>query len=856
MSAPDGHFIKNLIILGSPPQTVAQGAFIHAPDLFNASESTRMLWNEAMRKMLRGLGLHTHCQTHLDIGHDFQKDLDRYAQDTKKTGKADAGTLLRDQIYIEFSEKQKERKLRRPFCRLYLCKRIDEKRPPGTFTPEQRMDYWKNLLDEKAREFQNAFHSLDSQLARIGSSVIPMTDQDHFKHYSEFFNPGMKPQEDFDPMQSIKTQTIRSGIRSGHKQAPPFGFYKNGHYHNFIILSRPPREVEAGMIRELSNLHLIDFRIVSTIIPLDPKKFIQEKQLELNRTKDTYVKSGDEASDTAIGLKKRIIRDITHGFLPFQWLCVFHLWDTDLPALITKSRTIKDAIHNWDDADYYEPTLPATCKKLWDQIHPGWAFGGYEAHAIYMNDLMMAKVMTMDSAFEGDLKHAWALYKNHNNGIVGVTPFRNGTPLASCLIGMTGAGKSEFLKNYICQCMPMLSYVVLIEEGFSHEELARMFGTRPKVIHTNSRLCFNPFDTQQLPLTPSFVDTCSTLLTRMFGNIQAEDEKFLIKAYISEYIVRVYEDLFKQKTDSARRFNLGRQAYAAFLYEEILKEKESDSSFIDAWTQLRELGDSDISKVLYEKATEERVVHFMKNPSTASMVRDAYFATCGFDQVPTLSMLVESMEFPKENHDSKRLELIITILRSWCADVGSKGGLFDGYTNLPPSDRLSLWELSKLGDSENELKQLIGFQISHHERQKIMTMPRSLYKMFVIEEGSRYLSIPGSEKSVEELWAQMRKYRCAPLFTVQQYAQFARSRIASIILGNSKQFFLLRQNDIEDVRDLCARVPSIPEPAREAILNYDMPENNNNSASWFTYYRMDSIRPVCGTVKFEKPRNQ
>ena len=53
--------------------------------------------------------------------------------------------------------------------------------------------------------------------------------------------------------------------------------------------------------------------------------------------------------------------------------------------------------------------------------------------------------------------------------------------------------------------------------------------------------------------------------------------------------------------------------------------------------------------------------------------------------------------------------------------------------------------------------------------------------------------------SLSKGYAQMRKFNCWNISIVQQYARFKESRIRSAVFGNSRQFFLMRQNDRADI---------------------------------------------------------
>ena len=70
------------------------------------------------------------------------------------------------------------------------------------------------------------------------------------------------------------------------------------------------------------------------------------------------------------------------------------------------------------------------------------------------------------------------------------------------------------------------------------------------------------------------------------------------------------------------------------------------------------------------------------------------------------------------------------------------------------------------------------------------------------EEVARFLDIPGGQEIVQESYAQLRKFNCWNISIVQQYARFKQSRIRSAVFGNTRQFFIMRQNDRADLDDM------------------------------------------------------
>ncbi len=847
---------SNALVFGSPLTHVAVGAEVFGVDLYNASDFMKNLFREGAKNWLRNSSLNMGYQIHLDFLHQEAPVLMQYAQQTESCGTHDASTAYRDHILLDLNEQNEKHLLKRLRTRFYSCKKLSGSISLG-FNEADRLKHETMLYEEAHRELDSVISSFDNSMGRTGAYMEAMSGEEMIRHLMEFYNPSFAERSLFDALKKfdsnlpVISQCVRDGFKSGERYMPAFGFHYDGYYHNCIILSRPPRNLTPGMIYKLSNLNINDFRIVSTIYPVDTRKKLKQHQKEKNRTD----KDSDVESATASALKTRIIADIANGYRLFDWMMVFHVWDKNPVGLASKTQVLKDAIHEWDDADYYVASMPATTRKIFSQIQPGFPFGKYRDHVIQMNDDMVARTVNIDASFHGD-RDGNLIYKNHNDGVATVSLFKNGTPLSFTMIGMTGGGKSHLLQDVLMQMMCFLRYIVLIEEGGSLTQFSRSFGSQPKVIHPNSNLCFGPFDTNGLPFSSAFLEDLSSLMTRMFGLFDSEQEKVIIKSYIEEYCIRLYDDIYQEKTkrDSGIRFKYAKEALVTYNYWQVLIQSELDADFLDAWNQIRELRvvNPDAVKLMESQVNEEMTVNFMKMPETKGYIRDVFIATLKPDEYPTLSSFVGSLDFPIGSHDSKRLEFIRTVLNSWCKHRGSKGGLFDGVRNLPKSDRVSHWELANLGDDDSQLKQLVGYMISHFETAEIMRRPRKDPKGFIIDEGKPFLSTPGSDKTLDKCYARFRKYTTVAGFAVQQYDQFSRSPIASTILGNSKVLFLLRQNDIRDIQDICQRFPSIPESAQEAVMTYEMPEQNNYNSSWFTYYQMGSSHPLCGTCKFEK----
>ena len=119
----------------------------------------------------------------------------------------------------------------------------------------------------------------------------------------------------------------------------------------------------------------------------------------------------------------------------------------------------------------------------------------------------------------------------------------------------------------------------------------------------------------------------------------------------------------------------------------------------------------------------------------------------------------------------------------------------------------------------------------------------------VYEEVARLLDIPGGEQIVKESYAQMRKFNRWNISIVQQYSRFKESPIRSAVFGNSRQFFLMRQNDRADVEDIAHDI-GLTELTKHAILSYPLPDQQSGEKfAAFTYLHSDAQNPICGTVR-------
>ena len=464
-------------------------------------------------------------------------------------------------------------------------------------------------------------------------------------------------------------------------------------------------------------------------------------------------------------------------------------------------------------------------------------------------------MLPVTSTFTGHLATAEAIYDGPNSNLIGVETFSgsddNKAPQHAVLLGMSGSGKSVTVCDLLTQTEGYFGYTVIIEEGLSYGIYTATVeeGARPIIIHPDGDLTINYLDTKGLPLTPDHLSAATALVARMIGISSQEDKQMLRQAQIAKYINLLYEDSFQDwcKKRHDQLLAIARHALALQRFRE--ERMPPGATSLETFADFRDWKAGHAAEAeTYERQVEEgAALKFLKDPKTSKEVRNLAFAHFASDEFPTHRMLQELMMLDPMGAERDQIIEIATLLLPWCRD-GNYGCLFDGTSNLSLTGRIAHFELGYIPESAKELKSAAGFLITNHARKHIMTLPRAVRKRNVYEEVAWFLDIPGGQEIVQESYAQLRKFNCWNISIVQQYSRFKQSRIRSAVFGNSRQFFIMRQNDRTDLEDMGKDI-SLPEVTQHAIMNYPLPDHQTGQKySPFTYLHTDSNRNLCGTV--------
>jgi type IV secretion system protein TrbE len=867
--APNGYFVRDLVIFNHLRRGgyVAKGFWFEAPDLTNSPAADLNAFQDQLCLLLASLHENQRLQVQYFCDSDYKEELLRYQRETGRA--ANVWTQrARNERFTRYWTAMAERRLRRQRVILYISRSLDNT-PRAFQSNTARRDYYTTLLDQLQSEFEHVHRLLLEIFGATGGRIVPLTDLDHFRHYTRFLNPSLDERFDFDPAAGFVPElSIHENCwHSEGGGAAEAGFFLDGHYHALLVLTRWPRSTYPGIIQRLTQLRLLDYTITVNIDPLPVSREISKEEQEHDRVAGDYASEKKISLLTVMEKKQKKIHALMQGqTIPFLALFVVRVWDRTRDGLNARAGAIKNAINSMNAAQYFESNLPSTSKNLFFQTWPGWTWGRYTCRKLYAEHRFLADMLPVTSTFTGHLATAEALYDGPHGNLIGIETFSGGggnaSPQHAVLLGMSGAGKSVTVCDLLTQTEGYFGYTVIIEEGLSYGIYTATVeeGARPIIIHPDGDLTINYLDTKGLPLTPDHLSAATALAARMIGTSSHEDKQMLRQAQIAKYLNLLYEDAFQdwQKQRHDQLLDIARHALALqkFRAERMPPGATTLETFADFRDQAgpgptapaaRGERFNEWALEYLGQFSEEEALRFLKEPRTSKEVRNLAFAYFTPEEFPTHRMLQELMMLDPMGAERDQIMEIATLLLPWCRD-GNYGCLFDGTSNLSLTGKIAHFELGYIPESAKELKSAAGFLITNHARKHIMTLPRAVRKRNVYEEVARFLDIPGGQEIVQESYAQLRKFNCWNISIVQQYARFKQSRIRSAVFGNSRQFFIMRQNDRADLDDMGKDI-ALPEVTQHAIMNYPLPDHQpGEKYSPFTYLHTDATRNLCGTV--------
>jgi len=324
---------------------------------------------------------------------------------------------------------------------------------------------------------------------------------------------------------------------------PEGGFVLDGCHHALLVLTRWPKATYPGIVSHLTSLGFLDYRITVNLTPAEARQEIRREEHAMERLHGEYADQRRHSLAVALQKKERKIESLAGGFArPFHVTYVIRVWDPTRAGLREKVGLLQTAIRDMNGAQGFECALPASAKKLFFATWPGWTHSAYTAHAYYAEDTYLADLLPLTATFTGRLDAAEALYDGSHDNLVGVSTEAGGSPQHAVLIGMTGAGKSEFMHDLLMQTAGFFPHTLIIEEGLSYRRFTEALGEQPVIIQPDAPLTLNYLDTQGLPLTQLHLTGAVALLSRMIGEPPDPEKSALRQAQLAQYLHQLYQD--------------------------------------------------------------------------------------------------------------------------------------------------------------------------------------------------------------------------------------------------------------------------------------------------------------------------
>jgi hypothetical protein len=853
--SPNGHFADGLIHYGNLEEgaMVSQGFLIEPPDLQHASIVLKNDFQDKLRIFLATLGPKQRAQLQWTCNSDYRKELTRYFQQTAKVTDEYVRTV-RQERFSRYWQRMENRTLRREQLVLFISQDIE--------TSANLLQHELGLLNyyqQTNNQLRSGFDEIGITLTTIfgaGTTVRPMSDLEHFTYYKRFLNPSLADVPDVCcPSSYIDDLSIQELCwdSDGRGFEDRIGIKLDHQYHALFTVKRWPQKTYPGIVHRLTSLPFLDYQITVNLEPIPVREEISREEKAVDRLRGDYEAEGRHSMSVALTKKERKIDSLAQGFsFPFFVGYTIRVWDSYEAGLHAKCAAIKNAVNQMNGAQLYETSLPTTAKKLFYSTWPGWTGSSYRHRDLYAEDRYLADMLPFSSTFTAHLAEAEAIYDGTNGNLAGVRTFIGGTPQHAVLIGMTGAGKSFAMDDLLTQTQAGYDYTVIIEEGLSYKKFTESLGGRPILIHPDGELTLNYLDTQGLPLNQLQIATAVALVSRMIGESTDQEKQQLRQAQIGQYIHQLYSDTFQEWAGKHQARIPGLQRLACAVHKWRQHKMELGSTFLEAFADLRDRMESTNSEALdfHASISEGEITQFLKEPQTERFLMQTAYSAFTPEEYPTHSALLDLMFFSRfPEHRKEEIDQIATLLTAWTAS-GQYGKLFDGVTNISLTGKIAHFELGYIPEQAVELKTAAGLLISGFTRQHIITLPRHLWKRIIFEEAARFLDVPGGEKIMGEGYAQLRKFNCWIISIVQQYSKFKATRIRPVIMGNSKQFFLMRQFDRSDLEDISKDI-QLPEVMIDAVQHYPLPEQQaaNQKFSSLCYYSPTVQPPLCGTLR-------
>ncbi len=848
---------------------VAKGFRLQVPNLSNSGWAQKNEICQHLQSYLSRFDSGKRLQFRYSKDSNYRKILDKYEEDTERFADVPFVQKYRQEIAAEFRRQMENHELRREYLTVYVARptkhfiagalNVNSEKAVKAFQ-EKVGNYFESeyLLLKSAFAFQveklDAVELFSEYFAAVNKSL---TTEDI--DYAKIFSPNLGDLFLNEFSSQDHAPELRRNESAGSRG---YGMYGDSMYHNILVMRQLPSfDLNPFYGNILLESNVGNFSVTVNLRPLNKPQTIEKLE-----ARQAAAQRDLEADPSAIAYRsevdafgKMIYRMGAGEDCPFEVEYLIHVWnrnldqlqqDTDQLRLVATNLQCQLMMHDLtvQVAAQFLKTLPGNLYyKKWDPL--------FTLHRSF------AAMIPFNSTFVGCEEDFQAIFHGDHHNIVCLNGFLGGTPQHAASFGQSGSGKSVNTLGELLQTYGYYRKVVIIEEGASYLMATRIFGGQFVEIDLNNNLTLNYFDTCGSPLNAGQMDFVANFLTNICG--QSKDDEIVQDrmAIITHYVTKIYDASWQEwwKRNTRQRQEIARKCMT--LAWMLPKQPAGRNTLLDCFADLEEAltkapgklstVERELLSYYWDISREKITEYIVENPP---LLRDVSYAHMKAEDMPYHSQIVEMIRStPDPVHRREDTNRIATRLAQYTVESG-RGGLFDGVTNIDLSARWIHFEIGKMANASANFKAMIGLVIGNMVRNQIVNMPRTAWKLYIFEEAPRFLMIPGASEIMKQSYAQFRKFNCRAWTITQEAGQLitqsdAGSSVGTIIMGQSKQYYFLKNKDRGNM-EFFRRFVELSEDTVNAVMTFPAPEHiPGKKYSSFVYCVDNGEYPLVGVVR-------
>lgn len=851
---PDGWLSRDALIFGEGVRengVISRGAQIDLPDLRTCGSGSLISMYQSWAAIVDSLGDNEALQIQWSVTSDSYDFIERFTAASEKEGGTKWTEHMRRVISEQASVMMERGLLRREKLHLFLGRRMN-----GV----KRIRDPQALASYVEKESENLAARLTGWGSQItGGTVRVMDDAMHGHAWEEFLHPGRildaaAREKEFSPELSLQEHCLHAPFMEPLESSECF-FQHDGYYHGIVVIRRWMTEPVMGCMTKLTGALAGNYRITFNIYPVMVQKAEKEAEKEAERLAQDSRMSKRDALQVKSEQRKVRARELASGkYKAFKVLPVIRVWARTTDELRAQLGLLKNALASMSGVNYYQIDHGEQFRQLYAETLPGYLEGKYRHYDIFAKSDFLPTVLPISASFQGAGPSPDALFFGDQGNLVGFRAFAdNGTPLQTTILAMRGAGKSTTLVSLISQIAKFCGFGVFIEEGQGFTVLTKLLGGESWVVSPNGRDTLNFLDTFGQPLTAVHLAGVTAMALVMTGGSSNEEKLTMRQSMLREYARQLYLDTWTGicRRDPARQ-DLARRL--AWVIEKRSDLFEGDSvSVEERYADWRVLArdKADIAERALKEIPSEELLGWTKSPNGARAVSEMGLSLLERNEMPTLTGLVEMMRTGRRpDHSVDEVRYLVAGLEEWTKQ-GSNGVLFDGHSNKNLNTPFLHVDFGKIPEGSERLKEAIAFNVCNFARQKFVSLPRGMKKIWALDDPRRYIRSPIMARNVGEGFSLLRKYSVWVALATQQFDQLKDTPVWKEIVGNTAQYLLMRMESQSDLVDL-AREIRLPDAAQSMVMKYVLPENQRGEGLKYSdacYFLKTAEGSIAGTLR-------